>query len=183
MTGCFSCLRRFGRDVAGSAAVETVLIMPVAILVMVAAMEAGNYLYSEHQVTKAVRDAARYAARALPLGICSAESPEADVPTPGTSGSVWSNAANVAVYGSVATGTAKRLWTWTTATTDISIRYSCVTPPCGSTESCGIYESTRFAPKVVVVGKPAYPSLFGTMVGLTNSYRLYARQEAAGVGI
>ena len=173
MTGRFSFLRRFGRDVAGSAAVETVLIMPLAILVMVAAMEAGNYLYSEHQVVKGVRDAARFAGRVLPLSTCASASAEADLPS---TDPAWQTIANVAVYGSTANTGPRRLWTWNANGTDVVIRYACVA-------QTGLYTSTGFAPQIAVIGKPTYPSLFGTMTGLTSSYRLYSRQQAAGVGI
>lgn len=168
-------LRRFARDTAGSAAVETVLVMPLAILVMVAALEAGNYLYAEHQVVKGVRDAARYAGRVLPLSLCTAASAEADLPT---SNAAWQTIANVAVYGSTANSGARRLWTWSAAAadTEVVIRYACVA-------QTGIYTTSGFAPQIAVIGKPDYPSLFSTMTGLTSSFRLYSRQQAAGVGI
>lgn len=164
------------RDCSGVAAVETVLIMPLAILMLVLAMESGNYLYSEHQVVKGVRDAARFASRILPLSICTGATAEADLPT---SNANWQAIANVAVYGSVTQTSAKRLWTWSAATGDseVVIRYACVA------NTSGIYASTGFAPKIVVIGKPDYNSLFKTMTGLSGSMTLYARQQAAGAGI
>lgn len=168
------------RDCRGAAAVEIVLIMPLAILMIVLTMEAGNYLYSEHQVVKGVRDAARYAAR-LPFSTynCTGTSAEADLSTTNAS---WQTIANVAVYGSVAatgTGINKRLWTWSAAPADgeVVVRYACVA------NTAGVYSQTGYAPQVAVIGKPDYNSLFKTMTGLSGSMKLYARQQAAGDGI
>lgn len=173
------------RDCSGAAAVETVLIMPLAILLLVLGIESGHYLYSEHQVVKGVRDAARFASR-LPLSIwncTAATNTDADLSkaatTPGIPGTVWQAIANVAVYGSVTPTTAKRLWTWSPIPTDgeVVIRYRC------DNNGSGIYTATRFAPRITVTGKPYYPSLFKTMTGFTGSMRLGASQQAAGSGI
>lgn len=165
------------RDCSGVAAVETVLIMPLAILLLVTGMEAGHYLYSEHQVVKGVRDAARFASR-LPLSTfnCTAATAEADLSTGNAN---WQTIANVAVYGNVTQTTAKRLWTWGAAPADgeVVIRYACVA------NAADIYSATGFAPQIAVIGKPDYPSLFKTMTGLTGTMRLFARQQAAGNGV
>lgn len=54
------------RDRTGTAAVEMALVLPVLMPLLFGAMELGNYFWSEHTLQKAVRDAARYAAR-LPM--------------------------------------------------------------------------------------------------------------------
>ncbi|MCW1381599.1 pilus assembly protein [Novosphingobium sp. KCTC 2891] len=165
------------RDQSGAAAVETMLIAPVAVMVMALAMESGHFLYSEHQVLKGVRDAARYASR-LPLDTwnCTAATAEANL----SSGNArWLPIARVAVYGNVAGGTSPRLWTWSAAAADgeVVIRYSCVG------QTTGLYSALRFAPRIVVIAKPNYPSLFGTLTGFRSSLRLFAQQQAVGVGI
>jgi len=165
-------------DSRAAAAVEMVLIMPLAILLTLIAMESGVYLYTEHQVVKGVRDAARYAAR-LPFSTynCTAASGAADVPTAGTAGTAWGNIANVAIYGNVAGSGERRVWTWTATGTNLSIQYACIAA------ANGIYSATGFAPQVTVIGKPSYPSLFNTLAGFPATYRLYARQQSLGVGI
>ena len=152
-----SFLATLRADTRAAAAVEMVLILPLAILLTLIAMESGVYLYTEHQVVKGVRDAARYAAR-LPFSTynCTAASGAADVPTAGTAGTAWGNIANVAIYGNVAGSGERRVWTWT---------------------------ATGFAPQITVSGKPTYPSLFNTLAGFPATYRLYARQQSLGAGV
>lgn len=168
--------RNFVDDNRGAAAAELVLILPLAILMMVVAMEAGNYLYQEHQVVKGVRDAARFASR-LPFTAynCTAASANANL----AAGTNWTSIANVAVYGmpSPPTGQEKRVWTWNADTTDISIQYACVA------NTTGIYSDAGFAPQITVIGKPTYPSLFHAMSGFSSTWRLFGRQQAVGVGI
>ena len=179
MKGRFaSIMRSFGADTRGAAAVEMVLITPLAVLLTATAMEAGAYLYAEHQVVKGVRDAARYAAR-LPFSTynCTATSSAADLPTPGTAGTAWGNVANVAIFGNVAGTGGRRVWTWNATGVDLSIQYACITA------ASGIYSATGVAPQITVIGKPTYPSLFKTLAGFPATYRLYARQQALGTGV
>ena len=56
-------LTQVAHDRSATAAVEMALVAPLLILLMFASVDAGNYFLSEHVVDKAVRDAARYAAR------------------------------------------------------------------------------------------------------------------------
>jgi hypothetical protein len=166
-------------DTRASAAVEMELIMPLAVLLTVSAMEAGAYLYTEHQVVKGVRDAARYAAR-LPFSTynCTATSAAADVPTAGTAGTAWGNIANIAIFGNVAGSGGRRVWTWTATTTNLSIQYACIAVPAN-----GVYAANGFAPQITVIGKPTYPSLFKTLAGFPATYRLYAREQSLGAGV
>jgi len=59
-------LLRLLRDDGASAAAEMALVLPLLLTLMFGAFELGNYFLSEHVLQKAVRDAARYAAR-LPM--------------------------------------------------------------------------------------------------------------------
>jgi Flp pilus assembly protein TadG len=59
--------RRLSADVHGTAASEMALVLPLLLVLIVGTFELGNYFLSEHVVDKAVRDAARYAAR-QPVG-------------------------------------------------------------------------------------------------------------------
>lgn len=55
--------RSFGRDVSGAALVEFTLVFPLLLVFLAGLSELGFALHQQHIVQKAVRDAARYAAR------------------------------------------------------------------------------------------------------------------------
>lgn len=168
-------LERLWRDCRGSAAVETVLVAPLAILLIVTAMEAGFYLYTEHQVVNGVRDAARYAAR---LDMVSTWACNADTDDTTYTGSKLADIQNVARFGTATTaGTpVARPWTWDAA--EVEVQYRC-------DPQTGIYvdHSNSYAPVITVIGRPNYPSLFGTLGGFDTTLNLYAKQEAAGAGV
>ncbi|MGV3512817.1 MAG: TadE/TadG family type IV pilus assembly protein [Novosphingobium sp.] len=170
-------LRNLAVDNRGAAAMETVLIAPIAIFVLCMAIESGHFLYSEHQVLKGVRDAARYASR-LPLATwgCSAVGAEQDLATGSTA---WSTIANVAVYGSPTSASNARLWSWSAASGagEVEIKYQCVA------QTTGIYSETGVAPLITVIGKPNYPSLLKSMGGFDSDLTLFARQQAVGIGV
>ncbi|MBB4615656.1 Flp pilus assembly protein TadG [Novosphingobium taihuense] len=170
-------LRSLAADNRGAAAMETVLIAPIAIFVLCMAIESGHFLYSEHQVLKGVRDAARYASR-LPLSTwnCSAVAAEQNL---STANAAWSGIANVAVYGSVTAGSNARLWSWSAASGagEVEIKYQCVA------QTTGIYSETGVAPLITVIGKPNYPSLLKSMGGFDSDLTLFARQQAVGIGV
>lgn len=173
--------RRLFCNQDGVAAAETVLIAPVAVFVLCLSIEGGHFLYSEHQVLKGVRDAARYASR-LPVstwGCGTSASAETDLPT---SNAQWQNIANVAVYGNVAGGSRPRLWSWsaTPAGGELVIRYSCSNTGGGKS---GIYSESGIAPQIAVIAKPNYPSLLKTMGGFGTNLTLYAREQAVSIGI
>jgi TadE-like protein len=56
-------LSAFLRDERGAAAAEMALMTPLLLILMFAPFELGNFYWSQHKVTKGVRDAARFAAR------------------------------------------------------------------------------------------------------------------------
>ena len=56
-------VRALLRDQSAAAAVEMALVIPFLLVLMLGAVDVGNYFHSEHVVDKAVRDAARFAAR------------------------------------------------------------------------------------------------------------------------
>lgn len=168
-------LKRLMRDRSGSAAAETVMIMPLAVMMILAAMEGGFYLYTEHQVVNGVRAAARYAARLDMIDVWNCTGAAAETTYTGTARSAI---ANVARFGTIdaPSGSVSRPWTW--ADGDVEVRYACVA-------TSGIYtaHSNGFAPQIAVIGRPSYPSLFGTLGGFNTSLKLYARQQAAGAGV
>jgi Flp pilus assembly protein TadG len=54
------------KDRTAAAAAEMALVLPILLILIFGSVELGYYFMSEHVVDKAVRDAARYAAR-LPV--------------------------------------------------------------------------------------------------------------------
>ena len=57
-------IRNFRRAISGSAAAEFVLILPLLVLFLIAAIELGRAVRDYHVITESVRDAARFLARA-----------------------------------------------------------------------------------------------------------------------
>lgn len=165
-------LRAFHADQSGTAAVEMALIMPLLMMLTFAGLEGAHYLYVEHQVVKGVRDGARFAAR-QPFSIYACGS--ATVSDAG----IETTIKNVTRYGtpSVVTGQQPMVSTWTDAGTTVSV--DCP----GTPFTGGIYSSLANAPRVTVVANITYPSLFEAITGLRSSFRLYATNQAAVVGI
>ena len=64
-------LRRFRRDESGLALVELALGLPLVFLVFAITVEGGRLFWSYQTVIEGVRDATRYAGRAVPSDLCS----------------------------------------------------------------------------------------------------------------
>jgi Flp pilus assembly protein TadG len=161
---------RLFRDCSGAAAAEMMLIAPFLFVLTFGAFELGYYFLSEHVVDKAVRDAARYAAR-LPLtnypDCTSVDSTaEQDIQRLARTGDP--------------SGTNPRLMGWT-ADNMTTVSISC--PGTGTYANAGIY--TDFpdgAPVVTVSATVPYQTVLG-MLGLgTGTLTLHASQQAAVVG-
>ncbi len=54
---------RFLAQQSGAAAAELVLLLPLLLLLLFAGFEAGHFIWTQHKLTEAVRDGARYASR------------------------------------------------------------------------------------------------------------------------
>ena len=161
----------FVRAQSGAAGVEMALVTPLLLLLMFGAFELGNYFYSEHVVTKAVRDGARFASRSFPLD-ASCSTPPATVVT---------NTKEVTRTGQVSGG-ASRLAGWSSAST-VSVTLVCKTS--GGYVDNGIYKGLTGGIRLVkVTAAVPYTSLFSTL-GLTNgnNLTLNASSEAPVVGI
>jgi Flp pilus assembly protein TadG len=159
------------RSQSGAAGAEMALVTPLLLLLMFGSFELGNYFYSEHVVTKAVRDGARFASRSFAL--------DANCSTPPVA--VVTNTKEVTRTGQVSGGTA-RLAGWTDATT-IAVSLTCTTS--GGYVNNGIYKGLSGGIRVVnVTATVPYTSLFATL-GLTDgdNLTLNASSEAPVVGI
>lgn len=60
---------KLARCQCGAAGAEMALIIPLLSILMFGSFELGNYFYSQHVVTKSVRDGARFASRAFPIDV------------------------------------------------------------------------------------------------------------------
>lgn len=159
-------------DRSGSAAAEMALSLPLLLVLLFGSFDLGNYFLSEHVVQKAVRDAARYAAR-LPMTNYSC-----------ASSSVGSTAdqqiRNVARTGDP-NGTTARLYGWVDGNTTVTLA-------CDSASSWannGIYKDFPdggAAPVVTVSATVSYRTLFGRIGLGPSSLNLNARSQAAVIG-
>jgi len=179
------------RDEGASAAAEMALVLPMLLTLMFGAFELGNYFQSEHVLQKAVRDAARYAAR---------------LPIQDTSGNVnydcSSNAISTAAQTSIQevarfndpTGTADsattRLSGWT-GDTMATVTLSCVDQSSGdSYVDNGVYADfpdgadgkPGAVPVVTVSATVPYNMLFGSYVFGSATLNLNATSQGAVIG-
>lgn len=156
-------------DQAGAAAAEMALVLPMLLALMFGCLEGAHYLYIEHQIVKGVRDGARFAARqSFTNYSCSSTSVG--------SSSVETEIKNVTRTGQVSGG-ASRVSGWTDA--DVTVSVSCPS----TAITTGIYSDFTNAPQVTVSSTVAYPSLFGTLSGLTTSFKVHSRDQAAVMGV
>lgn len=157
-------LFRLLADRTGAAAAEMALVTPMLIVLMVGSFELGNYFLAEHVVQKAVRDAARYAARL----------PATDYPNCVPTADALSRIKKVARLGNpVGTASDQRLEGWSS---DATVT---VTVACQALGSYGgIY--TGFPggiPIVTVSASVPHASLFGTLGIPTPSLKLNAQSQ------
>ena len=158
---------RLAADRAGSAAAELALALPLLLILMFSSFEMGYYFLSEHVVQKAVRDAARYAAR-LP-----SSSYPACTPTAAAEAQIQ----KVARTGRP-DGTVQRLQGWT-ADTMTTVTVTCDT----SGTYTGVFTDNPLgAPTITVASNVPYASLFGTLGIGQPSLMLTARSQTAGYG-
>jgi len=169
MTGKLSSVLR---DRSGSAAVVMALVTPLLLLLMFSTFELGYFFLSEHVVDKAVRDAARYAAR-LPY----ADYPSCAVPAGGVA---EQQTQRIARFGDPSgTGTA-RLAGWT-SDADTTVTISCDNS--SSYGTGGIYSDfPNGAPVITVSATVPYNTMFGRMGLGPATLNLNARSQAAVIG-
>jgi len=158
-------------DRNGGAAAELALALPLLLVLMFGSFDIGNYFLAEHVVQKAVRDAARYAAR-LPLTNYSS----CGVPSGGVA---EQQTQRVARSGDPTGAAGQRLAGWT------SDAMTTVTIACDNSSSYGtggIYtEFPDGAPVITVSATVPYTPLFGYIFrGLTLNAS--AESQAAVIG-
>lgn len=156
----------------GAAATEFALILPMLIVVLFTGSEGGHFVWSQHKLTEAVRNGARFASR-LPVDrVCNGPSsilanPElANIRLLTRTGQLNNAQARSVVPG----------WTDTQVTVTVS---------CERFVDTGIYRDLGAAGPVVTVAATnvTYPMLFGALGGLGGPIALNARSSAAVIGL
>lgn len=182
---------RLLRDETASAAAEMALVAPMLLTLAFGAFELGNYFQSEHVLQKAVRDAARYAAR-LPIKDtsgtinydCSA----------GTVGSTAQTEIQEVARFNDPTGTTdnatSRLSGWT-GDSMTTVTLNCVDQSSGdSYVNNGVYANfpdgadgkPGAVPVITVSATVPYNMLFGSYVFGSATLNLHATSEGAVIG-
>lgn len=158
------------RDSSGAAAAEMIMVLPILLILIFGSVELGNYFMQEHVVEKAVRDAARYAAR-LPISnypSCSSVDTTAEQQIQRLARTGDPNGTNARLSG----------WTADTMTT---VSVSC--PGTGSYSTAGIYtDFPNGAPVVTVTATVPYNTVLGVLGLGVLSLTLHSSQQAAVMG-
>lgn len=159
----------FLRDGRGNAGAEMALMLPLLLLLLFVGLEAGHFIWTQHKLTEAVRNGARYASRLDVVQVC----PEFDagalarIKLLTRTGQLSDSAAKALVPG------------WTEDQVTIS-RF------CGAFVETGIYSDLHGekAPLVSVQAKDVpYSSLFGVLGVIDPDIKLNARSNAAVIGL
>ena len=165
-------LRRFLGDERGAAASEFALILPMLIVMLFVGSEAGHFVWTQHKLTEAVRNGARYASRLQIDEVCNGA-------TAILAGTELSNIRMLTRTGQIADGQAKSVVPgWTDAQVNVEVS-------CESFVATGIYQDLGAEGPIVTVRAEnvAYPFLFGALGGLGGPIALNARSNAAVIGI
>lgn len=155
----------FRRDRSGAAAAEMALLLPLALVLLFAAVEGGWYMVCEHRVVKGVRDAARYASR-LDFS---------NYTCPSTFSGNGTAVKNLARTGQLTGGT-PTVPGWTDA--QVTIAVTC------ASGTGGLYSVVSGnAPRVKISAQVPYPSLFGTLGFSATSRTLNASAQSPVAGL
>nr|WP_277601976.1 TadE/TadG family type IV pilus assembly protein [Altererythrobacter sp. BO-6] len=162
---------RFLSCTRGAAAAEMALILPLATLLLFTTLEAGHWMYTQHQVVKGLRDGARYAAR---------QSID-DVDCAGISATVISEVQNLSTTGQLVNGGSPRVSGWDPSEVEVLVNCTRVD---ATVAQAGIYDSSEPGRSVIVRTRFDYDSLFNGLGILSDTtVDLNGEQEAAWMGI
>lgn len=178
-------IRRFALGTSGSAGAEFALILPMLVILLFGGAEAGHFVWTQHKLTEAVRDGARYASR-LPVagdnGVC-------DGDTVTISTEQLDNVILLTRTGQLNNTSARPVVAgWTAAQVNVSVDCDAdnfvntgIYTDLGDTDGSGTADA---GPLVTVVATGvAYPTLFNGLAGLGTGITLSAKSNAAVIGI
>lgn len=153
----------------GSAAVEMVLVLPLLTALLFGSVEFGRYFLTEHALVKAVREAARFAARQT-----FADMPCNGPPAPEQAAAIR----NLVRFGNIAGTGSPRRSNWR-AEAAITVSVACV-----SGTWSGLYaEYPQGAPVVTVSAVVPYVPLLGTLGFNTSALHVRAEAQSAVMGL
>jgi Flp pilus assembly protein TadG len=168
-------LGEFVRQTKASASVEFALMVPLLVILLFGGSEAGHFVWTQHKLTEAVRDGARYASR-LPIvgfeGVC-------DGPTETISTEQIDRVKLLTRTGQLATAGARPVVPgWTDAQVSVTVT-------CQAYVDTGIYSDLGEEGPVVTVAATGvgYPWLFNGLGFASSGFTLSARSNAAVIGI
>ena len=165
-------LRRFLSCTKGAAAAEMALIAPLAVLMLFTTLEAGHWMYTQHQVVKGLRDGARFAARQ------SFDDVNCRNGTATISTAVVDATKEITRTGQLSGGS-PRVSGWDAA--NITVEVTC---PAAAVSQTGIFDPGEPAPQVTVsVINLPYDSLFNGLGVINDSVNLRGTQQAVVMGI
>lgn len=165
-------LARFLSESRGAAATEFALLVPMLLIVLFTGSEAGHFVWTQHKLTEAVRNGARYAARFEIDDVCNG-------PTDVLAGADLTNVRLLTRTGQLANTAARSVVPgWTDAQVDVDVS-------CESYVNTGIYTDLNGAGPIVTVraANVAYPYLFGLLGGIGGNISLNAQSSTAVIGI
>lgn len=173
-------LRLFSRQ-DGSASVEFALMLPMLMALLFGGMEAGHFVWTQHKLTEAVRDGARYAARIPIREVCEGD-------TEVMASDLENRIKLITRTGQIANAQAiAKVPGWTDAQIDVD-------PHCGDYVTTGLYAAYAAeyggsgGPVIVIsASNITYPWMFnalGAMLsGIAPDVRLSASSISPGIGL
>lgn len=162
-------------DERGAAAAEMALLVPLLVLLLFGAFEAGHFVWTQHKVVEAVRDGARFAARLSINDLCDGDTvimssdTEAEIKLLTRTGQIASSTAMSKVPG------------WTDS--EVGVELDCDSE---SFVNTGLYSALGGdnGPIVTVsANEVPYPSFFQSLGIIDSSFTLSASQHAPVIGI
>ena len=154
--------------------------LPALVMLMFGGFEAGNFVWTQHKLVKAVREGARYAARLPVETYCDGATAqfdtnpdaEADIKAVTLTGKLPAEGGQTAVLGMTAD--------------QITVTPACAAYAAGETGSgTGIYSDLGNGGPVITVSVSGvgYPSLFAQLAGLDGSINMAAKASAPVIGL
>lgn len=172
-------LAAFLRDARGAAASEFALIVPLMIILLFTGSEGAHFVWTQHKLTEAVRDGARYASRLQIDKVCDGGSSVLADPE-------LSDIKRLTLTGQLASSTALPVVPgWSIDEIDVTVS-------CDSFVATGIYgdldsdgDGTGEAGPVVTVSATGvnYPSLFNQLGGFKQAIALSAKSSAPVIAL
>jgi Flp pilus assembly protein TadG len=170
--------RKLWKDRSAAAAAEMALVAPLLLVLLVGAIETGNYFLSEHVLVKGVRDGARYAARQsfFIYPACTGGSQN-------ITGTTYNNTKLLVRKGSLNSADRDRIANWTHGGTVFTLELKCTANTSGQNVQ-GIYKERPGGAPIVTVSatvpyRPVMPVFGSSSLGL----KLNAKQQASVMGI